>query len=246
MTSGIRTTFAFSNSLSRNAKHSTRMDIFQSGPRRCAGPNDDTVSARSVPKIEHPKRDVLNCLGRDMFVLPGASIISRFAFDSVAGFDEQFVGYEDDDLFLRLFVAGFDNVYINEPLTKWRMHQTSTSFSEKMARFHAPLFRKTEARTFPTSRKWLVSITRDYVAPTVHEDRDNRTHQRYLQDGQRGSKAMGRADSIFCQATSGETASSGNDDLPRLGHAGHAGSLSVSAQTIGSRGPAHAWCCVIG
>jgi GT2 family glycosyltransferase len=118
----------------------------------------------TVPNTQHPKRDVLHCLGRDMFVLPGASIISRSAFDSVAGFDEQFVGYEDDDLFLRLFVAGFDNVYINEPLTKWRMHSTSTSFSEKMARSRALYFEKLR-RNFPDESNMARFYIRDHVAP---------------------------------------------------------------------------------
>ncbi len=118
----------------------------------------------TVPNTEHPKRDVLKCLGRDMFVLPGASIISRSAFDSVAGFDEQFVGYEDDDLFLRLFVAGFDNIYINEPLTKWRMHSTSTSFSEKMARSRALYFEKLR-RNFPDESNMARFYIRDHVAP---------------------------------------------------------------------------------
>jgi glycosyltransferase involved in cell wall biosynthesis len=118
----------------------------------------------TVPNTQHPKRDVLNCLGRHMFVLPGASIISRSAFDSVAGFDEQFVGYEDDDLFLRLFVAGFDNIYINEPLTKWRMHSTSTSFSEKMARSRALYFEKLK-RNFPDEPNMARFYIRDHVAP---------------------------------------------------------------------------------
>jgi GT2 family glycosyltransferase len=118
----------------------------------------------AIPQNQHPKRDVLNCLGRDMFVLPGASMISRSAFDSVGGFDEQFIGYEDDDLFLRLFVAGFDNFYINEPLTKWRMHSTSTSFSERMARSRALYFDKL-SRDFPDEPNMARFYIRDHVAP---------------------------------------------------------------------------------
>ena len=63
---------------------------------------------------EHPKRDLASCLRQDMFVLPSASLISRRAFRQVGGFDERLSGYEDDDLFLRLFQAGFHNVFLAE------------------------------------------------------------------------------------------------------------------------------------
>ena len=70
---------------------------------------------------QHPKRDIFACLKQDMFILPSASLISREAFDAVGGFDERLSGYEDDDLFLRLFLAGFDNEYIDTPLSQWRI-----------------------------------------------------------------------------------------------------------------------------
>src|ERR1700719_3001648 len=70
---------------------------------------------RDLP-TEHPKRHLARCLGEDMHVLPGASLISRDAFDAVGGFDERFSGYEDDDLFLRMVPACYDNVFIDEPL----------------------------------------------------------------------------------------------------------------------------------
>ena len=54
----------------------------------------------------HPKRDVFTCLTMDMFILPSASLIARKAFEAVGGFDENLMGYEDDDLFLRLFGLG--------------------------------------------------------------------------------------------------------------------------------------------
>lgn len=66
-----------------------------------------------LPYQEHPKKTVLNCLRRDMFVLPGASLICKRAFEAIGGFDERLIGYEDDDLFLRMFCAGFDSEFIN-------------------------------------------------------------------------------------------------------------------------------------
>ena len=87
---------------------------------------------RTLP-YHHPKRNVFSCIGLDMFVLPSASLIAMEAFDAVGGFDERLSGYEDDDLFVRIFRAGFGNVFINRPLTKWRMHEAGASWSRRMA-----------------------------------------------------------------------------------------------------------------
>ncbi len=95
------------------------------------------VIARAILSSEgdrHPKRTLIACLREDMFVLPSASLISRAAFESVGGFDEQLRGYEDDDLFLRLFHAGFDNVYVDKPLSQWRIYPSSASYSPQMAK----------------------------------------------------------------------------------------------------------------
>ena len=81
---------------------------------------------------EHPKRSLHNLLRHDLFILPSASLISRKAFEHVQGFDVRLSGYEDDDLFLRLFRAGYDNVFVEQPLSKWRIYPSSCSFSERM------------------------------------------------------------------------------------------------------------------
>jgi glycosyltransferase involved in cell wall biosynthesis len=88
---------------------------------------------RLFDKVQHPKRDVHGCLRADMYVLPSASLISRKAFEAVGGFDESLRGYEDDDLFLRLFRAGYDNVYLDEALSQWRIFPRSSSYSPRMA-----------------------------------------------------------------------------------------------------------------
>ena len=104
---------------------------------------DGLMMMRSfINAARHPKKNVLNCLGEDMFILPSASLILRDAFVDVGGFDEQFVGYEDDDLFLRLFRARWDNVFIDEPLSVWRIHNGSASFSISMGRSRLRFARK--------------------------------------------------------------------------------------------------------
>ena len=107
----------------------------------------------------HPKRSLDACLSEDMFVLPSASLISRQAFDAVGGFDERLSGYEDDDLFRRIFQAGFANDYIDEPLAQWRIYRSSSSFSDRMRESRLAYFEKLR-REFPDPAR----ISRD-LAP---------------------------------------------------------------------------------
>lgn len=93
-------------------------------------------------ETKHPKRSLFECLKRDMFVLPSATLLSRRAFDAVGGFDERLSGFEDDDLFLRMFRKGFDNIYIARALSQWRIYGASASFSPRMRRSRMIYFRK--------------------------------------------------------------------------------------------------------
>lgn len=90
----------------------------------------------------HPKRNLFDCISHDMFVLPSATLISRRAFDAVGGFDERLSGFEDDDLFLRIFRKGFDNIYVDRALAQWRIYGTSASFSPRMRKSRMIFFRK--------------------------------------------------------------------------------------------------------
>jgi glycosyltransferase involved in cell wall biosynthesis len=118
----------------------------------------DTVPAT------HPKRVLVDCLRHDMFVLPSASLISREAFLAVGGFDDRLSGYEDDDLFLRLFRAGFDNVYINESLTRWRLFAGSTSYTDRMARSRL-IYAQKLIDAYPDDKYRHRQYANDFIAP---------------------------------------------------------------------------------
>ena len=77
--------------------------------------------------VTHPKETVEGCVERDLMVVPSASVIRRSAFDAVGGFDETLRGYEDDDLYVRGFRAGWRFAFHSEPLTQFRVHDTSDS-----------------------------------------------------------------------------------------------------------------------
>jgi glycosyltransferase involved in cell wall biosynthesis len=115
-------------------------------------------------KTQHPKRDVFACLADDMFVLPSACLISRKAFLAIDGFDERLSGYEDDDLFLRLFVTGYDNVYLPHALSAWRIHNNSSSYSPRMGVSRAAYARKLIAQ-FPDDPDMTRYYIRDLIAP---------------------------------------------------------------------------------
>jgi glycosyltransferase involved in cell wall biosynthesis len=112
----------------------------------------------------HPKERLLTCLSQDMFVLPSASLIAREAFVAIGGFDERLKGYEDDDLFFRMFRAGYRNVYVNEPLSQWRIHFDSSSHSLRMAQSRMIYFEKLCA-AFPDDLYRNCFYVRDVIAP---------------------------------------------------------------------------------
>lgn len=113
---------------------------------------------------EHPKRTLKCCLAQDMFILPGASLVSRHAFDDVGGFDEQFRGYEDDDLFLRMFCRGYRSIFVDKPLTIWRIHAESTSYGKLMAESRMRYFNKLVAM-FPDQPEMQRYYARQLFAP---------------------------------------------------------------------------------
>ncbi|PPQ28336.1 glycosyltransferase [Rhodopila globiformis] len=126
-----------------------------------------TLVARGVlhrTESRHPKRDLIDCLRQDMFILPSASLIARAAFNAVGGFDERLTGYEDDDLFLRLFSAGYQNLYVDQSLSQWRIYSASTSFSPRMNRSRMTFARKL-AQAWPDDALRGIFYTRDLIAP---------------------------------------------------------------------------------
>jgi glycosyltransferase involved in cell wall biosynthesis len=112
----------------------------------------------------HPKESLTTCLKEDMFILPSASLVSRQAFLSVGGFDERLSGYEDDDLFLRLFQAGFEHVFLPQALSRWRIYQSSSSYSPRMA-VSRTLYARTLIERFPDKPEIPRYYVRDLVAP---------------------------------------------------------------------------------
>lgn len=130
--------------------------------------NGDIIRTSIVSHhARHPKTHINDLLASDMFVLPSSSLISRKAYVAVGGFDEQFMGYEDDDLFLRLFRAGFTNYFTEKPVTVWCIHTESTSYGIRMSRSRLAYFKKL-VKNFPDDKAKQRFYIRDLIIPRFH------------------------------------------------------------------------------
>lgn len=116
----------------------------------------------------HPKRDIYNFIQREVYIIPSASLISRDAFNAVGGFDERLSGYEDDDLFLRLFRAGYGNEFIQTPTTQWRLYAASASYTERM-RHSREIYCRKLLMAFPDEPTRRIFHTRDVILPRFYQ-----------------------------------------------------------------------------
>jgi len=145
------------------------------------------VNFLDVLPIPHPKRSLHEMLMSDCFILPSASVIRHVAFNQVGGFDEQLIGYEDDDLFVRIFYAGWHNTYLNEPLSQWRIYRGSTSYTEHMNISRERYARKL-MKLFPNDKSMQRWWVRDAIAPRFF----NNAHGRYIEGLVLGDHTMCR------------------------------------------------------
>jgi GT2 family glycosyltransferase len=140
----------------------------------------------------HPKSSLQGCLAFDMFILPSASLIARWAFDRVGGFDERLSGYEDDDLFLRMFQAGVEHVYVDRPLSMWCIHETSATSLPAMSRSRM-IFAQKVLGTFgalPTAKGSLATVA---IVPRFFRSLLGE-YARAVRDGDAARAAQARGD----------------------------------------------------
>jgi glycosyltransferase involved in cell wall biosynthesis len=124
------------------------------------------ITRRLLRRLDRnrPKTTLEQCLKENMFILPSASLIDREAFEKVRGFDPQLSGYEDDDFFLKLFRAGYENIFLDEPLSQWRFHPSSTSQTARM-RNSGILYSKKLIDSFQGVQALHGDFVREFIAP---------------------------------------------------------------------------------
>ncbi|WP_342359586.1 glycosyltransferase family 2 protein [Terrarubrum flagellatum] len=143
----------------------------------------------------HPKRAIAELLRFDMFILPSASLISRAAFEAVGGFDSDLRGYEDDDLFLRMFRKGYTGVFIDKPVTVWCIHTGSTSFGVHMMRSRYRYFTKL-LQWFPDNPEMGRYYFRDCIMPRFGPAFVNDAVKSARQHGQEAREILKRYDGL--------------------------------------------------
>lgn len=128
------------------------------------------------------------------------ALIAKYADDpavdagGIVHVDERLSGYEDDDLFLRMFRAGWRNAYVDEPLMRYRRHTANSVFSERMWRSRE-IYASKRVEAFPDDPDLARFFVRDIIAPRFFRTEVD-DHKRHL--------ACGRWD--LCQGARGRTA----------------------------------------
>ena len=114
--------------------------------------------------IHHPKQTIFDCISGDLMIPPSASVLRRSAFEQAGGFDEALSGYEDDDLFVRFFRMGWETVFIEVPLVRFRVHTRGSSTSPKFIESRVRYAEKLEAM-LPDDPRMMRYYSRDAIAP---------------------------------------------------------------------------------
>ena len=100
-----------------------------------------TLEVHKAFGMTHPKTSLVWALINDLFILPSTVVCRKECFGQVGGFDTRLSGYEDDDLWVRLWpVCRFH--YIPKALTKWRIHLSSSSETSLMEKSRTVFFQK--------------------------------------------------------------------------------------------------------
>lgn len=128
-----------------------------------------------VRSLNHDRTSIAECLSRDMFILPSATIISRAAFNAVGGFDERLSGYEDDDFYLRLLAAGYRNRFIDQPLLRWRFHGDRSSYTTRMLDSRMAFFRKLLSSYPELSSLYAMRFTMSFLSDLTRNIAPNET-----------------------------------------------------------------------
>lgn len=120
----------------------------------------------NVHRLDQTRRTLGQFLQSDLMMLPSASMVRATAFWEVGGFDPRLCGYEDDDLFIRLFRAGWSCRFVREPLTRYRVHSQSASASARFLQSRLLFFDKL-VRDIPSDERLNRYFIRDLVFPRL-------------------------------------------------------------------------------
>lgn len=115
-------------------------------------------------QVQHPRNSVTGVISADIMALPSASLLRRRALLSVQGFDRRLVGYEDDDLFVRLFRRGWTYRHVAKSTVRYRMHVGGASSTALFLRSRL-LFLTNLLRSIPDDHRLGLYLSAEYIGP---------------------------------------------------------------------------------
>ena len=101
-----------------------------------------------------PESSIFSMLSQDLMMLPSATLMRTRAFRDTGGFDTGFRGYEDDDLFLRMFSAGWAFRFEPRPVTNYRVHADNSSRQTTFLHSRLRFYRKYRDEFFPPGTEY--------------------------------------------------------------------------------------------
>lgn len=116
--------------------------------------------------LGHPRLSLADLIGQDMMVLPSAALVRTQSLRDVGGFDENLSGYEDDDLFIRLFRRHALPAYYSASTVQFRVHSGSSSMSASFGASRLLFLDKLQA-TVPDNVRLNRFYVRDLVVPRL-------------------------------------------------------------------------------
>jgi glycosyltransferase involved in cell wall biosynthesis len=126
--------------------------------------------------LPHLKETLEDVLFTDVFVMPGLMTVRRDLVRKVGGFDESLSGYEDDDLFLRLYPVARMK-YLPESTFWWRIYRDNYSNTIRMVRSRTQYWKKlmdgytdggrNRYRVVGVSRRFF----REFLRQAIHQRR---------------------------------------------------------------------------
>ncbi len=132
--------------------------------------NGQTITRQfmAATGVEYPKRSLIEVVSRDLMALPTASGFRRAAVAAVGGFDPRLIGYEDDDLFVKLYRAGWVHVFDPRSTVRYRTHPLGASSTGVFLQSRL-IFLRTLLDSVPDDHRLDQYLSRDYIVPRFHE-----------------------------------------------------------------------------